>query len=48
MEWMLAKTASLKLTGTTGLGRASETSHIKFFPSTGKNSILSDVKAAAS
>jgi hypothetical protein len=48
MEWMLKKTAFLKLTGTTGLGRASETSHIKFFLPKGKNSILSDVEAAAS
>jgi hypothetical protein len=48
MECMLEKTAFLKLTGTTSLGLAKETSQMRFFPPKGKNLILSDVETAAS
>jgi hypothetical protein len=48
MEWMLSKTTRLKLAGTTGLGLASDTSHMRFLPPKGKNLICSEVEAANS
>jgi hypothetical protein len=48
MESTLSKKTCRKLAGTTGLGLASYTSHMRLLPPKGRNFIFSEVAAAIS